>query len=84
MNINTRNMEKPEMNLPYEPPSLKKYGTMKEFTLGSGGSGGDGMGSDIKNDPGLGDITRPGIGGGTLNDDNDFFGNTSGDPADAD
>ncbi|MEQ8998378.1 MAG: hypothetical protein RID53_17920 [Coleofasciculus sp. B1-GNL1-01] len=33
----------------YEQPSLKKYGTMKEFTLGSGGSGGDGMGSDTNN-----------------------------------
>lgn len=32
--------------LSYEQPSLKKYGTMKEFTLGSGGSGGDGMGPE--------------------------------------
>jgi len=39
-------MRKQEMNLPYEQPNLKKYGSMKEFTLGSGGSGGDDMGSD--------------------------------------
>jgi len=28
----------------YEQPSLKKYGTMKELTLDSGGSGADALG----------------------------------------
>jgi hypothetical protein len=40
MNVNAEKMEKQEMNLPYEQPILKKYGTMKEFTLNSSGSGG--------------------------------------------
>jgi hypothetical protein len=44
MNVNAEKMEKQEMNMPYDQPSLKKYGTMKEFTLGSSGSHGDGMG----------------------------------------
>jgi len=41
MNINAKKMEEQSINIPYEQPSLKKYGTMKEFTLGSGGSGGE-------------------------------------------
>jgi hypothetical protein len=40
MNVNAEKMEKQEINLPYEQPILKKYGTMKEFTLNSSGSGG--------------------------------------------
>lgn len=44
MNIETEVMGNQGENIPYEQPSLKKYGTMKEFTLGSGGSGGDAMG----------------------------------------
>ncbi len=31
-------------NLIYEQPTLKKYGTMKEFTHASAGSGGDSLG----------------------------------------
>ncbi len=38
MNIDAEKMDKQEMNLPYEQPSLKKYGTMKKFTLGTAGS----------------------------------------------
>lgn len=38
MNIDADKMEKQEMNVPYEQPSLKKYGTMKEFTLNTSGS----------------------------------------------
>ncbi len=34
MNIDIRNLK----NLSYEKPNLKKYGTMKEITFGSGGS----------------------------------------------
>lgn len=49
MNSDAGKIEKQQTNLPYEQPSLKKYGTMKEFTLGSSGSGGDGMGSDGNN-----------------------------------
>lgn len=45
MNIDKEMMENQEVNLPYEQPSLKKYGTMKEFTLNSRGSKGDAMGS---------------------------------------
>jgi hypothetical protein len=41
MNINAKKMEEQSINIPYEQPSLKKYGTMKEFTLGLGGSGGE-------------------------------------------
>lgn len=41
MNIGTEEMGKPKTNLPYEQPSLKKYGTMKSLTLGQNGSGGD-------------------------------------------
>jgi len=44
MNIDTKKMEKQEMNVPYEQPSLKKYGMMKEL-IEKAGSGGDGMGS---------------------------------------
>jgi hypothetical protein len=32
------------LKISYEQPSLKKYGTMKEFTLGGNGSGGDFVG----------------------------------------
>jgi hypothetical protein len=44
------------MKLSYEQPSLKKYGTMKEFTQKTKGSGSDGMGGNDKgasnyNDP---------------------------------
>jgi hypothetical protein len=38
MNIDADKMEKQEMKVPYEQPSLKKYGTMKEFTLNTSGS----------------------------------------------
>lgn len=40
MNIDIKKME----NLSYEQPSLKKYGTMKEFTLANSGSKGDSAG----------------------------------------
>jgi hypothetical protein len=38
------------VKIPYEQPSLKKYGTMKAFTLASSGSGGDVMGKSYMND----------------------------------
>jgi len=44
------NIEKQEMNLHYKKPKLKKYGTMKEFTFASSGSGGDTMGKSYVND----------------------------------
>lgn len=31
--------------LSYQKPNFKKYGSMKHLVFGSGGSGGDGMGS---------------------------------------
>jgi hypothetical protein len=37
-------MENQRGSLPYEQPSLNKYGTMKEITLGSSGSGADFLG----------------------------------------
>ena len=43
MKINSEKIENPMVTLPYEQPSLKKYGTMKEFTLATSGSGGDGI-----------------------------------------
>jgi hypothetical protein len=63
MNINSEKIENPMVTLPYEQPSLKKYGTMKEFTLGSSGSRGDSLGRSPSvslnqtpnaNDPGTG------------------------------
>jgi len=53
MNVNAEKMEKQEMNLPYEQPILKKYGTMKVITqngafsgsLTGGGGGGGGGGN---------------------------------------
>jgi len=79
MNIETEVMENQGENIPYEQPSLKKYGTMKEFTLGSGGSGGDGMGrgSDVKTT-----IINPKANQNanlTSNDQPDAFGNFDGD-----
>ncbi|MFP4102080.1 hypothetical protein [Coleofasciculus sp.] len=41
MNSDVGNMENPKMNLPYEQPNLKKYGTMKEITLSGTGSSAD-------------------------------------------
>ncbi|NEO43461.1 MAG: hypothetical protein F6K55_04740 [Moorea sp. SIO4A3] len=49
MSIETENMENTMNSLVYEQPTLKKYGTMKEFTLDTGGSGGDNMGTGITN-----------------------------------
>ncbi|MGD1806009.1 hypothetical protein ACP6PL_11295 [Dapis sp. BLCC M126] len=43
MEINPEKMST-EMEIIYEQPSLKKYGTMKELTLGTTGSGGDASG----------------------------------------
>jgi len=50
MNIETEMRGNEGGNLPYEQPRLKNYGTMKELTLDSGGSGADGPGrvEDIK------------------------------------
>jgi len=56
MNINSEKIENPMVTLPYEQPSLKKYGTMKEFTLATSGSGGDANANrdqePNRNDPG--------------------------------
>ncbi len=41
MNIDKEMMENQVGNIPYEQPSLKKYGTMKDITLSGSGSGGD-------------------------------------------
>ena len=46
------------MKLSYEQPSLKKYGTMKELTQSTMGSGSDGIGG---NDKGAGNTTDPTI-----------------------
>lgn len=51
MNSETEMMENPKENIFYEQPTFKKYGTMKEFTLFTGGSAGDAMGGgDAHND----------------------------------
>lgn len=49
MEFNTENQT---VKFSYEQPSLKKYGKMKEFTLGSAGSGGStsGNGNDFRGD----------------------------------
>ena len=44
MNINAEKMDRQEMNMPYEQPTLKKYGTMKELTYNAAGSTGDALG----------------------------------------
>lgn len=44
MEINSEKMSTEMENGVYEQPSLKKYGTMKEITLATAGSGGDAMG----------------------------------------
>jgi len=46
MNIETEMMKNQRGNIPYEQPSLKKYGMMKDFTLNQAGSRGDAMGGD--------------------------------------
>ena len=48
MKIETSKMEKQIENLPYEQPSLMKYGTMKEITFSTSGSGADAMGKNDK------------------------------------
>jgi len=60
MNINSEKMKNKMVTLPYEQPSLKKYGTMKEFTLGTSGSGADGKGAinTILDADQIGDIVR--------------------------
>lgn len=64
------------VKLSYEQPSLKKYGTMKDFTLAGAGSGGDAIGRN------LGPINDP----NTIPVKDDFFttdfgsGNTAEDP----
>ncbi len=54
MTINSDKNSTQMETLIYEKPSLKKYGNMKELTLGTSGSGGDGMGrvdnDSIQND----------------------------------
>jgi len=44
MNINAEKMDRQEMNMSYEQPTLKKYGTMKELTYSAAGSTGDALG----------------------------------------
>jgi hypothetical protein len=44
MTINSEKMSTEMENGIYEQPSLKKYGTMKEITLATAGSGSDAMG----------------------------------------
>ncbi len=58
--------------LVYEQPSLKKYGTMKEFTLGASGSSGDAMGSDRTSSPGDPRVEIP-DGGADVNDTQFIF-----------
>ncbi len=53
MNIDTEMMDNQGGNLPYEQPSLKKYGTMKEFTHSTGGSSGDNFGTGSSMDQNL-------------------------------
>ncbi|NEO43462.1 MAG: hypothetical protein F6K55_04745 [Moorea sp. SIO4A3] len=55
MSIETENMENTMNSLVYEQPTLKNYGTMKEFTLSTGGSFGDNLG------PGAPDVTPDAI-----------------------
>jgi hypothetical protein len=55
-------MENRMGSFPYEQPILKKYGTMKEFTLGAGGSVGDGMG-DSSRDPSFNTNNRGALSG---------------------
>ncbi|NET08632.1 MAG: hypothetical protein F6K16_28830 [Symploca sp. SIO2B6] len=70
MKVDTEIMENQMVASFYEQPSLKKYGTMKEFTLGSSGSGGDGMGvSANPTDP---TVNFPDVGGAYVADG--FFG----------
>lgn len=56
MNIDTEIMENQGINLPYEQPMIKKYGTMKEMTLSAAGSvadlgGGSPGNENDENDP---------------------------------
>ncbi len=82
MNIDVEKMEKQEMNLPYEQPSLKKYGTMKEFTLGASGSNGDATrGGNTAEDSNVpGDTVH--MDGNTVQNLNDGFSNFGGNPDD--
>jgi|GEM_PF-4305430 len=49
MNNDTEMMDNQGVNLPYEQPSLKKYGTMAQITFSSGGSGADVLGRRSSN-----------------------------------
>lgn len=52
MTFDAENMENKIGTLAYEQPNLKKYGTMKELTYASQGSGGDLLGNTGRSDPG--------------------------------
>ncbi|WP_446389406.1 hypothetical protein [Coleofasciculus sp. B1-GNL1-01] len=87
MSIEREMIDNHGVNLPYEQPSIKKYGTMKEFTLGSSGSGGDGMGSDAKTEQNtrINDVNQNASAGNDdprSFDDNVFFGDNKNSAAD--
>jgi len=66
MNIETEMMGDEGGNLLYEQPSLKKYGTMKKFTLGASGSKADNNGpGNQSNDPN--NVTDPNEGNQSRN-----------------
>ncbi len=57
MEINPEKMSTEMETLIYEQPSLKKYGTMKELTLGSGGSRADTVGMGTGDPDNVNDTT---------------------------